>query len=98
MIIRFLVNGNTDKQFVISLFTGDSQQDTVGIDISYLRMPATVHLNEEDWESGDISTSVSCDLPEHLHRQIVESAVGIWFQSLGLTSEQQNRENNNNNR
>lgn len=93
-----LINGDTDKQFVISLFTGDSQQDTVGMEVSYLKIPATVHLNEEDWEGGNESTSTNCDLPEHLHHQIVENAVGFWFQSLGLTSEQQNQENNNNNR
>ena len=93
-----LVNGDTDNQFDISLFTGDSQQDTIGMDVSYLKMPAVVHLNEEDWEGGNQSTSVSCDLPEHLHHQIVENAVALWFQSLGLTSEQQNQENNNNNR
>lgn len=92
-----LVNGDTDKQFVISLFTGDSQQDTVSMEVSYLKMPATVHLNEEDWESGNYTTSTSCDLPEHLHHQIVETAVGLWFQTLGLTSEQQQRENNNKN-
>lgn len=92
-----LINGNTDKQFDISLFTGDSQQDVVGMKVSYLKMPATVYLNEEDWEQGDYITSVSCDLPEHLHHQIVETAVAIWFQSLGLTSEQPSKKNNNNN-
>ena len=92
-----LVNGNTDKQFDIVLFTGDSQQSVDSIDVSYIKMPAVVKLNEDDWERGDKSTSQNCDLPEHLHHQIVESAVMTWFQSLGLSSEQQTQENNNNN-
>ena len=60
-------------------------------------MPAVVHLDEEAWETGNTDTSVSCDLPEHLHRQIVETAVALWFQTLGLTSELQERDNNNKN-
>lgn len=91
-----LVKGHSDKRFDISLFTGDSRLDVSGFDISYIRMPATVHLDEDAWESGNTETSVNCDLPEHLHRQIVETAVALWFQTLGLTSTQQ-RENNNKN-
>ena len=92
-----LNRGIDDKRFVISLFTGDSQLDVDGIDISYVKMPAVVHLDEEAWEAGNKDTSRSCDLPEHLHRQIVETAVALWFQTLGLTSEQQERDNNNKN-
>ena len=92
-----LNRGIDDKRFVISLFTGDSLLDVDGFDISYVKMPAVVHLDEDAWESGNKDTSQSCDLPEHTHHQIVETAVALWFQTLGLTSEQQERENNNKN-
>lgn len=92
-----LNRGIDDKRFVISLFTGDSLLDVDGFDISYIKMPAVVHLDEEAWEAGNKDTSRNCDLPEHLHRQIVETAVALWFQTLGLTSEQQERDNNNKN-
>lgn len=92
-----LNRGIDDKRFVISLFTGDSLLNVDGFDISYIKMPAVVHLDEEAWEAGNKDTSRNCDLPEHLHRQIVETAVALWFQTLGLTSEQQERDNNNKN-
>ena len=91
-----LLNGNSDKQFDIILFTGDSQKDVKDVIINYVKMPDTVHLDEEHYGTSE-DTSISCDLPEHLHHQIVETAVGLWFQSLGLTSEQQYQRNNNNN-
>ncbi len=92
-----LVRGISDKKFVLSLFTGDSRLDVGGFDISYIKMPATVHFDESAWENDESGESVDCDLPEHLHRQIVETAVALWFQTLGLTSTQQERENNNKN-
>ena len=59
-------------------------------------MPGTVYFDEENYGTPE-DTSKNCDLPEHLHHQIVETAVGLWFQSLDLTSEQPSQRNNNNN-
>lgn len=101
-----LVNGKSDKEFTLSLFTGDSQKDVAGIITTYVRMPASVKFDEEYYdfidngEEGVIpeNHSVNCDLPEHLHRSIIELAVEIWLQTLGLTSKQpQDNKNNKNN-
>lgn len=87
-----LVNGNSDKQFDIALFTGGVNEDVSALDISYVRMPNKVHLDEDD-----SSKNKHCDLPEHLHTSIVELAVETWFNSLGLSSKQPQENNNNNN-
>ena len=101
-----LVNGKSDKEFTISLFTGDNQKDVTTLITTYIRMPASVKFDEEYYdfiESGEDgiipdNKSVNCDLPEHLHRSIVELAVEIWLQTLGLTSKQpQDNKNNKNN-
>lgn len=100
-----LVNGKSDKEFTLSLFTGDNQKDVSGIIATYVRMPASVKFDEEYYDfidSGEQGTapenhSVNCDLPEHLHRSIVELAVEIWLQTLGLTSKQPQENNNNKN-
>lgn len=91
-----LINGVNDTEFGIALFTGDSQKDVQDIIVTYVKMPAKVYLDEDNYGTSD-DESISCDLPEHLHHQIVETAVGLWFQSLGLSSEQPSRKNNNNN-
>lgn len=87
-----LVNGNSDKSFEINLFTGDNNKDVEELITSYIKMPKKVYFDEEN-----NNNSISCDLPEHLHYQIVETAVELWFQSLGLTSERQTQQNNNQN-
>lgn len=100
-----LVNGKSDKEFTLSLFTGDSQKDVAGLVTTYVRMPASVKFDEEYYDaidSGETENvpenhSVNCDLPEHLHRSIVELAVEIWLQTLGLTSKQPQENNNNKN-
>lgn len=89
-----LTNGIDDKTYKISIFTGNNQQDVTSIITSYIKMPSVVKLDEEYY--GTIrDTSVSCDLPEHLHRSIVEGAVQLWFETLGLTSNKPQQENIN---
>ena len=83
-----LYNGNTDKLLELNLFTGDSQQDVVSIITSYIKMPAKVHY-------GSSTDFVNCDLPEHLHTSIVEYAVKLWFESLGLSSQPKQTKDNN---
>lgn len=105
-----LVNGKSDKEFTLSLFTGDNQKDVSKLIATYIRMPASVKFDEayydyiddhdksEEGYNPPENTSVNCDLPEHLHRSIVELAVEIWFQTLGLTSKQPQENNNNKNK
>ena len=87
-----LVNGHSDKNFDIALFTGGVNEDVGALSITYVRMPVKVRLDESNSDNN-----ISCDLPEHLHTSIVELAVEIWFRSLGLTSRQPQENNNNNN-
>lgn len=92
-----LANGNSDKEFDIHLFTGDRYEDVTTLVASYIKMPNKVHLDEDLYgQEGD--TSVSCNLPVHLHNTVVETAVELWLQTLGLTSKQpQEQQSNKNN-
>lgn len=92
-----LANNNADNKFDIYLFTGDKQKDVASIITSYIRMPSKVHLDEEHYGQGESDTSISCDLPVHLHQTVVETAVELWFQTLGLTSKQPQEQQSNKN-
>lgn len=91
-----LINGHSDKNFDIALFTGGVNEDVKDIVTTYIKMPNKVYLDEENYDTPQ-DNSVHCNLPEHLHTSIVELAVEIWFRSLGLTSRQPQENNNNNN-
>ena len=45
--------------------------------VKYIKFPATVSLQG----------TVNCDLPKHLHKDVVELAVNKYFQSVGSTSQ-----------
>lgn len=89
-----LVNGINSKQFDMNLFTGDNNGHVESIIVSYIKLPSKVYFDEVNYGT-ESDTSISCDMPQHLHNQIVETAVQIWFQSLGLTSERETKQNNN---
>lgn len=89
-----LINGNTDKELQLYLSTGGHNKSIGNIIISYIKYPNKVKFDEEHYGDPESDTSVPCDLPEHLHTQVVELAVRIWFESLGLTSERNSNENN----
>ena len=91
-----LYDGDDSKSFRLSFFTGGKNNTIGSLITSYIKMPAKVFFDEDNYDTENTDSSVSCDLPEHLHYQIVETAVALWFQSLGLTSERQNQTNNNN--
>lgn len=91
-----LVNGNSDKEFNINLFTGGKHEDVQSIITSYIKMPAVVYFDEVNY-GQESDSSVNCDLPEHLHNTVVEAAVELWFQTLGLTSKQQSEQSNKQN-
>lgn len=48
----------------------------------YIAKPASVHY------SKIISERIDCNLPEHLHSEIVELAVRKYFESIGSTTQQ----------
>lgn len=48
--------------------------------VNYIKLPATVSLSD----------NIDCDLPKHLHHQIVENAVNKYFQSVGSTTHSAN--------
>lgn len=63
---------------VFKLYCGDTSPESLLI--NYIKIPNTVSLNK----------NVSCDLPEHLHHQVVENAVNKFFQSVGSTTQNVN--------
>ena len=89
-----LINGTNSKQFDMNLFTGGNNNHVASIIVSYIKLPSKVYFDEVNYGT-ESDTSVHCDMPQHLHNQIVETAVQIWFQSLGLTSERETKQNNN---
>lgn len=69
--------GNSNS--IIEIYHGKSVVDS--IKIKYLRMPVTVKL-----DTSVENKSVDCDMPEHLHKEIVELAVQKFFNSVGSTT------------
>ena len=65
----------------LTLFTGKFTPSSLNARIKYIKYPATVLLSE-----NEEIPSVDCDLPPYLHNEIVESAVRLFFTSVGYTS------------
>jgi len=84
-----LFSGNTQNNITIALFTGGVNNKVSELRVQYIKMPATVVWN------ANVNSRVDCDLPEHLHKDVVELAVQLWMQTLSLTSQQARNENNN---
>lgn len=94
-IISLTNSSKEPYEIEMYLSTGDNNKKVNKLLVSYIKFPAIVYYDEDNYgKEGD--SSVPCDLPEHLHNQVVELAVRIWFESLGLTSERKSNENNNN--
>lgn len=72
------IAGN-EANLVVDVYTGTTDKPVKpnAIVYTYIRKPATVILDEENPEN-----SVNCDLPEHLHKDIVTDAVNYYLQSL----------------
>lgn len=84
-----LISGNAQNDITVALFTGGVNDKVSKLIVQYIKMPATVV-----WDTNS-ENRVDCDLPEHLHKDVVELAVQLWMQTLGLTSQQARNENNN---
>lgn len=74
--IATMVN-DKDNHDIVTFYNGDDELPKQ-VKICYIKLPVKV----------DYKTSISCDLPEHLHVQVVELAVNKYFTSVGSTSKQ----------
>lgn len=72
------VNGNKTN-LVVDIYTGTSDSPTKPRNIiyTYIKKPNIVILDEDNPDN-----SVSCDLPEYLHKDIVTDAVNYYLQSI----------------
>lgn len=68
------VNEVTNK-YKFRIYCGSGEINK--LKVKYIKLPATVSLQN----------SINCDLPEHLHKDIVELAVNKYFNSVGSTSQ-----------
>lgn len=76
-------------QLTANIFTGrDDMPKPTLVRVLYIREPKKVKYDEDD-----ISKRVDCDMPPHLHTEIVETAVNYYLRSISPGSS-----NNNNNR
>lgn len=74
----------------LEIYTNDTDNSLKSVIIKRIVMPATVKYPTK---SDDDSTN--CDLPEYVHYEIVERAVMKFYQSIGATTPQQQRQNIN---
>lgn len=62
----------------VEVYSGN--KDIKGIKVKYIKKPAVVSFNEQNQNGTD------CDLPIHLHKDVVELAVQKFFNSVGSTT------------
>lgn len=72
------INNLKNNKIVINLASGDAIPKE--IKLKYIKMPNIVKFKED-------GEGVDCDLPVHLHRNVVELAVQKYFNSVGSTSQ-----------
>lgn len=91
-IVTITEANDIDKLYKWNIYTDKHSSEITKLRIGYIKYPATVKLDDEDDEAS--INNINCDLPIHLHNLVIEEAVRLWFQSLGLTSNQTNQTNN----
>jgi hypothetical protein len=74
-IITVVSVDEKNNRYIFRVFTGGSNYEN--IKVKYIKTPAVVSLEE----------NVSCDLPQHLHKDIVEIAVQKYLTSVGSTTQ-----------
>lgn len=74
----------------IRMYFGNYAPNNYNAYIKYIKYPAIVKLSEDP-----NIPSVSCDLPEYMHTELVESAVKKFFEALGYTTPKNNEQNQN---
>lgn len=76
-----LSSANEDlNSYKFNLYVG-KQANVEQLKIKYIKMPRVVKFVGEN-----SNQNISCDLPQHLHKQIVELAVTKFFNSVGSTT------------
>lgn len=74
-IITIVSADENNNSYKFRIYTGKTNVDTLRV--KYIKLPNEVSLEQ----------NISCDLPEHLHKDVVELAVQKYFQSVGSTSQ-----------
>ena len=82
--IVHIVSFTGEQTCRVEVYSGKG--DIKGIKVKYIRKPATVSFNETT------QNGIDCDLPAHLHKDIVELAVTKFFNSVGSTSHNVNKQ------
>lgn len=75
-IITYLGNENDTDKFEV--YSGEIKKPTE-VEVNFIKLPNVVKYSETEIEK------VNCDLPDHLHNLIVETAVNKFFQSISTT-------------
>lgn len=78
-IVNVISTDPSDDDIDIEIHHGKSDIELVKI--KYIRMPISVK-----YDISNSANSVNCDLPVHLHKDVVELAVQKFFNSVGSTS------------
>lgn len=79
----------TYDQLTVNIFTGRNDMPKPAlVRVLYIREPKRVRFDEDV-----VANRVDCDMPTHLHAEIVETAVNYYLRSISPGSS-----NNNNNR
>lgn len=74
-IITFVSADENTNSYKFRIYTGKT--DINNLRIKYIKLPNEVSLEQ----------NINCDLPEHLHKDVVELAVQKYFNSVGSTSQ-----------
>lgn len=74
-IITIVNADENNDSYKFRIYTGKTNVDTLRV--KYIKLPNEVSLEQ----------NISCDLPEHLHKDVVELAVQKYFNSVGSTSQ-----------
>lgn len=74
-IITIVSADENNDSYKFRIYTGKTNVDTLRV--KYIKLPNEVNLEQ----------NISCDLPEHLHKDVVELAVQKYFNSVGSTSQ-----------
>lgn len=71
-----IVNADENiDSYKFRIYAGNTNIDNLRV--KYIKLPNEVSLEQ----------NINCDLPEHLHKDVVELAVQKYFQSVGSTSQ-----------
>ena len=74
-IITIVSANENNNSYQFRIYAGNTNIDNLRV--KYIKLPNEVSLEQ----------NISCDLPEHLHKDVVELAVQKYFNSVGSTSQ-----------